>query len=114
VTELDRRRASKLRNLRIANDVRQKRKQLKELVREGKLDPVKLIAGEYDKWEPVIQRWRISALVVIVPGVGPVTATEIYSVGQFSPSQRLSSLNERRRKDLARLCAQGRQLHGRG
>lgn len=114
MSDLERRRAAKMRNLAIANKVKAKRKELRLLVRDRKIDAVKLIGGEYEQWEPVIERWPLSALIRLVPGVGRVTEAEIYAVGKFSPNQRLLALNQSRRQELARLCAEGRRLHGFG
>lgn len=90
-----------------ANAVRLRRKAIKEAIREGTMDPIRLVRGDYEEHEADIARWKIESLLAVVPGIGPATAQEIYEVGQFSPIQRVRTLSMERRDQLARLCAQG-------
>lgn len=104
--ELSRLNESRRRNLQKAIEVRQRRAELKRLVKDGEIDAITLIRGDTEH-EELIAGWRLEQLVPIVPGIGTVTANEIYAVGPFSPAQKVRSLNRSRRERLAQLCQEG-------
>lgn len=114
MAKLDRRHESRIANLGRANEVRQQRASLRLLVKRDQIDPVQLIRKQHGKWEKVIERWRLSMVLALIKGIGPVTEAEIYAAGSFSPSQPLSSLSLPRRAQLAKLCEEGRRLSGHG
>lgn len=95
-----------------ANAVRARQKELRQLCKKGKIDAIQLVRGEYPKWEPMIGKWRLEMLLPLVPGLGTVTMQEVFEVGRFSPTQLVLSLSDSRRRELARLCEQGRRISG--
>lgn len=109
---MERQRAAKLAALKKANAVRARKKELRERLKRGDLDPIKLLRGGYPKWESVIAEWRVEYLVKIIPGIGVVTAQEVYEVMRLSPSTRVQALIPERREQLAKLCDQGRRITG--
>lgn len=110
MSDLTRQDQVRMRNLRRANEVRARRKELKEKVRAGEVDAIALVAGRLELWEPVIEPWKIDMLLRMVPGIGPSTAQEIYEVGRFVPTLRVGALSPERRARLAELCAQGARI----
>lgn len=89
-----------------ANAARAERKRIRNMVKSGKLDGIKLIEGHYADHEDTILRWRLDQIVPLIPGIGAVSAQEIWEVGRFSPRMKLSALSPQRRKELAGLCAE--------
>lgn len=110
MAELSRRREVQLRNLAKATRARKIRADLKAKLRDGEVDPIQLVRGNDVIWEPVIKSWRLEQLLPHIPGIGTPTVQEIYEVGRFTPNMRFEVLSDERRKELAKLCAQGQRV----
>lgn len=110
MADLKRRRELAIRAGQKGVESRKRRAQLREQLRDGTVDPLKLVRGEDKKWEKVIAPWRLEQLLPHLPGVGSATVQEIYAVGPFVPTQRFRSLSTERRERLAELCAQGMRI----
>ena len=102
----DVRRAQRDHALAVANAVRKRRAELKEAMKRGEVDPVALVAGTLEEYEPDIARWRVEQLLRSLPGIGPATMQEILLVFRASPTQKVSAFSYERRQHLARLVAQ--------
>lgn len=111
--DLDRRERQRLSALRKGNKVRRDRAKLRADVKEGRVDGIALIRGDLPKYNGLIDEWQLSHLIRMVPGIGASTEQEIYAVGRFVPTLRLSSLSPERRAYLAELCSQGHREYGR-
>lgn len=110
MAELSRTREVRLRNLQKAHRSRKIRADLKAKLRNGEVEPIQLVRGDDVVWEPVIKSWRLEQLIPHIPGIGSSTVQEIYEVGRFTPNVRFTVLSDERRKELAKLCAQGQRL----
>lgn len=88
---------------------RQRRAWIRAACKDGRIDPIKLVAGKYEEHEDDLAGWKLEQLLRIVPGIGSATSAEIYEVGPFSPRQLVSSLSPQRRERLAELVEQGRR-----
>lgn len=100
------RREIALRAGRIGVETRKRRAELKAALKSGDVDPIALLRGDYEEWEPVIARWRLEQLLPAVPGVGSAIMHEIMVAGPFAPTQRMSSLRPQRRHRLAETTAE--------
>lgn len=103
--ELTRSRDQRQRALDRAREVKRIRRAMREDLKSGKIDAVKLVRGDTDH-EATIERWRLRHLLKLVPGIGDTTLIEICAVGKFSPNQTVGSLPVDRRQQLARLVEQ--------
>lgn len=102
--ELSRRNKQRMAALRRANEVRADRAKLRESIRKGKVNAIALIRGEHPEHDDTIAPWELRHVLALVPGVGPASEVEIYSVGKFTPTMLLSALSPARREKLADLC----------
>ncbi len=84
-------------------EVRRQRKLLREKMRDGTVDPYKLLAGEIDALEPFIAGWKLTALLQRVPGVGEVREHAILVAFGAPPNIKISALSPARRQELAEL-----------
>ncbi|HEY3434057.1 MAG TPA: hypothetical protein VGK41_00250 [Solirubrobacterales bacterium] len=91
------------RNLEKGNAVRRQNKKLRELVRAGELDPYGLLAGDNSEWEPVVQRSKVSSVLLMIPGIGEVTRDELIEELSIQRSDRFNALSYERRAALAQL-----------
>lgn len=105
--ELTGRNAQRAAALDTANARRRERAKIRRRIGSGELDPIKLVRGDYEDLEPELEPWKLRQLVALVPGIGDVTALEIWQVARMSPNARVRSLSYERRAELARLCEQG-------
>lgn len=112
-SDLPRREAQRNAALEIGLERRRRRKEIKEKIAEGELDPFKLVRGDYEDLEPELGPWRLKQLVAVVPGIGDVLTLEIFVTAAMSPSARVRSLSYERRAELARLCEQGANVRRR-
>lgn len=110
MADLERQAKRRLAALKKANEVRAQMLRLREGAKRGEIDAIAVIRGDVEEWEPLIEKWTLEKLLRLVPGLGPVTAQEVFEVGRFSPTMRVRALNPDRRKELARLCAQGERV----
>jgi hypothetical protein len=113
VADLDRRDKQRTLALKKANKIRRDRSKLKVDVREGRVDGIALIRGDLPRYNGLIAEWQLAHLIRMVPGIGASTEQEIYAVGRFVPTMRLSALSAERRAYLAELCSQGKREYGR-
>lgn len=93
--------------LEVSRERRKARATIRRRIKSGELDPIKLVRGDYEDLEPELERWKLRQLVALVPGIGDVTALEIWTVARMSPNALVRSLSYERRAELARLCEQG-------
>lgn len=84
---------------------RARRKELREQLRQGKLDPLAMVAGRLDAYEDDIAGWRLEQMLRVIPGVGSVTVHEIIEAFVASPRMKVRGLSYERREQLARLVA---------
>lgn len=110
MADLTRTHEVRMRNLAKAHRSRKIRAELKAKLRSGEVEPIQLVRGDDVVWESVIKSWRLEQLLPHIPGIGVNTVQEIYEVGRFLPNMRFSVLSDERRKELAKLCAQGQKL----
>jgi hypothetical protein len=102
--------------LKKANEVRRQNALVKRLLRERKLDPFDLIAGNIgdpdlaDELEGVISEWTLERLLLAVPGIGRARKQEILSVFRTSPLAKVKTLNYERRDQLAKLARAAREI----
>lgn len=82
---------------------------VRRLLKEGRIDPQRAIAGTLDPVDPVqaaaqrtINRWKLPRVIRAVPGIGPAKEQEIMHTMQVSPNTKLSDLRVQRRDELAR------------
>jgi hypothetical protein len=79
---------------------------LKKDMRDGTLDPFRVIAGEYPEIEARLGPLKIESFLKMIPGIGPVGVFEICRAGKFSPIQGMDTLSPERRMEMARLAGQ--------
>lgn len=87
--------------LRIANQIRAKRKRLKDDLKSGDRSVVSVIA----KPPPFALSMRAYDLLLATPKVGKVKADAIIRHARISPSKTLGGLTERQRRELVALIA---------
>jgi len=90
-------------NLKRANASRKVIAKMRADLKARKLDPYGLIAGDGGKLEAVVQKSKISTLLMMVPGVGPVTRDELLAELGVTSDTRFTALTYERRKALADL-----------
>ncbi len=91
------------RNLEKANDRRRQAKEMREQLRSRELNPYGLLAGDDADWEPVVQRLKISSVLLMIPGIGEVTRDELLDELDVRRSDRFTALTYERRAALANL-----------
>jgi hypothetical protein len=95
--------AARKRNLQKANDRRAAIKQMREALKAGELDPFPLLAGDCGEWEAVAKRLKISVVLKMIPGIGPVTRDELLGELGVTSDVRFNALTYERRAALAAL-----------
>jgi hypothetical protein len=98
-----RRRGNLDKAIKASAEARMRRVNLREAVRAGKVDIDKLIRGEDEKWEPAAKRMKVETVLLMVPGIGATTASEILAHMRIGGPLRLGGLTYRRREELAGL-----------
>lgn len=95
--------AARKRNLKKANDRRAAIKTMREALKAGELSPFPLLAGNCGEWESVVKRLKISVVLSMIPGVGPVTRSELLGELGVTSDVRFDALTYERREALAAL-----------
>lgn len=90
-----------LRALKLANEVRVRRKVLRAKLREREVDALALLRGNVTEWEDVIVDMRLDTVLRSIPGIGEVTADDTIEVFRLKPQYRLSSLTYEVRGQIA-------------
>lgn len=90
-------------NLEKGNQARKVVAQMRADLKARKLDPYELIAGNGGKLEAVVKKQKISAVLMMVPGVGPVTRDELLADLGVTSDTRFTALTYEKRKALADL-----------
>jgi formamidopyrimidine-DNA glycosylase len=93
-----------------ANEKRQRLKEMRADLRKGVIDAFDLIAGEIPEAEPLIGDWHVDQLLRAVPGIGKVRAHEVMTVFQVSPATKVRALSPERRRNLAQLTREAREI----
>lgn len=95
--------AQRLRALGKANWVRSSRVSLRRALAAGEVDIYRLLAGNDEKWEAVIEGQQLEALLLTLPGIGPATTEDILLETRLSGRLTPVALTYGRRLELADL-----------
>lgn len=95
--------APQMRNLRKAQWVRSQRRELRDALKERRLDPVALVKGDGGEWETVLAEMPYEKLLLMVPGIGDLTAGDIIVEFGVAGKVQLGALSYAQRGELARL-----------
>jgi hypothetical protein len=60
-----------------ANKARRVKKVLKDRLREGKIEPIALVAGLDPEWSPVLYELKVGPIMEAIPRLGPKTVDDI-------------------------------------
>lgn len=82
--------------------VRRARRELREALKDEKLDGYALIAGDIPQWEDVVKGMRLEVALRMLPGVGRVTADDAIAELQLDRNDELGALSFERRAELSR------------
>lgn len=96
-------RVQSMRALGKAQRVRAARAQLKRGLKDQKIDPVALMRGGDEVWEPWIGEMRLDALLAMVPGFGPATVEDFLNAVHLPGRVMLLALTYAKRDELADL-----------
>ncbi len=89
--------------LALANQIRIRRANLKRNIRQGKLDPVKLLEGGYVDWEEAFTDTTVEQFLMAIPRFGRITVQEILNELKVNGTLKLQYLTIARRKQLANM-----------
>ena len=92
--------AQRERAMAVANQRRSQNVKLRAAVKAGEIDAFLLVAGAYGPLEPVIARWRIEPLVMLVPRIGRRRGFAALAALHINPDDRLEELSPEQRVAL--------------
>lgn len=90
-------------NLEKGNQARKVVAQMRGDLKARKVDPYELIAGNNGRLEAVVKKQKISVVLTMVPGVGPITRDELLGELGVTSDTRFTALTYEKRKALAEL-----------
>lgn len=73
--------------------VRSARKELREGAKAGRVDVLRVLAGDDPNWETIAAGMKLEALLTAIPGVGPVTVDEALADVGVSGAVRVGELS---------------------
>lgn len=96
--------APQMRNLRKAQFVRSQRRELRERIQDGRLDPIALVRGGGGEWETqILAEMPYEKLLLMVNGIGDMTCGDLIVEFGVSGKVQLGALSFAQRATLADL-----------
>lgn len=93
-----------------ANWVRSRKAELRAGLQSGAIEPVALMRGSNDEWEPVVKRLTVGVVAKAIRGFGPVMVREFLEAVELDSATRLYALTYAKRGEMADLIHYA--LHG--
>lgn len=90
-------------NLEKANTARREYTELRRELREGSLDPLELIKGHSERYEPLIAKAPIRKVLPLVPGIGPSQTIELIVALDVPSGRKIGLMTFQRRAELAQM-----------